>query len=259
MHNQGSSLGWRHRLAVVAFTLLLGGEAYARPNTIVIEFSGVFDNCPPGGNSVDCPAPDLAVLLQTEFRGEIRIPVTEDEAVSSDVFFADWPSYSERGIYQFALSDASFQLETAYDRFDLDGTVPPTILINDCLEGISCPRKDDWLRIWVETDEYLYEVVVCCALVPGELDGVGIPDVSWIDAATTYGTMSITSLDFTSFVSPKLVFPSPWVTSVYVVSSDSLELTPIPLMPFLYSAILCGVTVIIGVMGSRLLRRASAT
>ena len=259
VHDQEEALPWCYLLCVVVFILLPVAEAHPQPDTIVIEFSGVFDNCPPGSDSPICPPPELAVLLQTEFSGEVRIPVSENEAVSTNIFIANWPSYSERGIYQFALSDASFHLDTASDQFDLDGTVPPTIQIDDCLEGDSCERKHDSLRVQVEVDGYVYDFVICCAFVPGELNGVGIPDAAWISAAMSYGRLSISSNDYFGFVSPELTFPTPWVTSVSVIASETPALMSVAVMPMSFSAILCGITVCFGVVRLQRLRRASAT
>lgn len=196
------------RFALAIVTLLAGLHcAPAGAATITIEFSGTFS----AYDCFGCQPNDLESLLGTAFSGSVSFPDSAAEATS--VSIAD-PSptgsnddfaQSVRATYGFAPGRARLHVDTVLDAFDFDGTVEPTVLVQNC-SGLLCPAKDDFLWVIAETPSLFAALYIGGG---GQFEDVEIPSLALLQSLSSLIYFDIETPDNLAFVSVATDFPSP--------------------------------------------------
>lgn len=197
------------RQFALTFATLLGGAhcASAGAGTLTIDFSGTFAlyNC------LGCQPNELESLLGTSFTGSVSFPDSASEATAVSV--AD-PSptgnnddfaHSVRAAYQFAPGRAHLRVDTALDAFDFDGTVLPTVLVQNCT-GFGCPAKDDFLWVIAQTPSLVAALYIGGG---GQFEDVEIPSLALLESLSSLIYFDIETPDNLGFVSVATDFPSP--------------------------------------------------
>ncbi|MGE0860009.1 MAG: hypothetical protein AB7I01_02155 [Gammaproteobacteria bacterium] len=212
-----------HRITLAILALL--GAAHCAPagaGTITIDFSGTFAlyHC------LGCQPNALESLLGTSFSGSVSFPDSAAEATSVSV--AD-PSptgsnddfaHSVRAAYSFAPGSARLRVDTVLDAFDFDGTVLPTVLVQNCT-GFGCPAKDDFLWVLAETPSLMAALYIGGG---GQFEDVEMPSFALLESLSSLIYFDIETPDNLAVVSVATDFPSP----LQVTLTSDATTVPLP-------------------------------
>jgi len=203
----------RTALVAVLFTATLLSSTGASAATLFeIDFSGTFGAC-----DEDCVALGLEGLAGTGFSGTITFPTSEAAASSVQHGVVDRPYEANRSLYTFAPGDATFQLDTVVDSFDLTGAEVPNFIINDCIEA-GCPDNANYF--WIAAGEGTLGPILYIST--GPISDTTFPSYGELAEMLRYAALDITAFDGSAHIMAVVLDISLTETTVG---------TPIPLPP----------------------------
>lgn len=200
------------------------------------EFSGVFGEC-----DLLCEEAGFKALENTNFSGEVLLPSSVRNPSTAEHFITDIPAKSTRSLYTFPLEKAYIKFDTEVAQFNFDGSVPPTIMINDCVEpGDSCTNNENLVWVYARNESnffafYMYgfsfPVLPISSITPPYSPiPLKIPGKEQMQTAAMYASADIETLDNRASIAPSwLNYPEPplQVTFTYLPDTESIPVMPL--------------------------------